>query len=258
LIDLLVALYPAHWRRRYGEEFRAVLEMRPLGPFDVGDILLGALDARLARRLADAGANTGGHRVLLRIGGVGAIVGAILWVLGLVLASGFGDQVDGTFAVSLMVIGTLGLLLALVGLSAFQGHRDPRLAWPAFGVPALGTLVSLVGIAGFARPEGEAGFIGDLTPWWVWMLGVITMLIGSVLFAVATIRAAVLSRAGAIVLGLASAAALVLGSGLFGIEVSGVEPSFLMPAILVAFAAGWVALGVSALRRGPIRTIASV
>ena len=45
MIGLLLAVYPASWRRRYGEEFRAVLESRPLGPFDVADVLLGALDA---------------------------------------------------------------------------------------------------------------------------------------------------------------------------------------------------------------------
>lgn len=195
--------------------------------------------------------------MLLRVGGVGAIAGGILWVLGLVLASSFGDQVDVTFSALLILLGTLSLLLALIGLSAFQGHRDPRLAWPAFGVPALGTVVSVVGIVGLAGPEGEASFIGDLTPWGVWMLGIITMLIGSILFAVATIRAAVLSRAGAIVLGLSSAAALVLGSGLLGINAAGVEASALMPAIFIAFGAGWVALGVSALRRGPIRSFAS-
>ena len=34
----LVRLYPADWRARYGDEFEALLEERPLGPFDVADI----------------------------------------------------------------------------------------------------------------------------------------------------------------------------------------------------------------------------
>ena len=41
----LVRLYPASWRARYGEEFEALLEERPLGPFDVADVLLSAVDA---------------------------------------------------------------------------------------------------------------------------------------------------------------------------------------------------------------------
>ena len=45
--SLLIRCYPARWRDRYGDEFEAILDERPLGPFDVADILLGALDARL-------------------------------------------------------------------------------------------------------------------------------------------------------------------------------------------------------------------
>ena len=48
--SLLIRLYPARWRARYGDEFEAILEERPLGPYDVADILLGALDAQLRLR----------------------------------------------------------------------------------------------------------------------------------------------------------------------------------------------------------------
>ena len=47
---LLIRCYPARWRARYGDEFEAILEERPLGPFDVADILLGALNAQLRLR----------------------------------------------------------------------------------------------------------------------------------------------------------------------------------------------------------------
>jgi hypothetical protein len=46
----LIRCYPARWRARYGDEFEAILEERPLGPFDVADILLGAVDAQLRLR----------------------------------------------------------------------------------------------------------------------------------------------------------------------------------------------------------------
>lgn len=41
----LTRLYPREWRARYGEEFLALLEDRPPTPGDVGDIILGAVDA---------------------------------------------------------------------------------------------------------------------------------------------------------------------------------------------------------------------
>ncbi|MHB8672344.1 MAG: hypothetical protein ACYDAK_01535 [Candidatus Limnocylindrales bacterium] len=49
MIGLLVRLYPARWRARYGHEFEALLDERRLGPFDVADVLLGAIDAHLRR-----------------------------------------------------------------------------------------------------------------------------------------------------------------------------------------------------------------
>ena len=73
MIALLLRLYPARWRARYGDEFAAVLEERPLGPFDVADILLGALDAHLHLRGLGAASEHGkGFAMSLRIGGYAA------------------------------------------------------------------------------------------------------------------------------------------------------------------------------------------
>jgi hypothetical protein len=47
---LLLRLYPAPWRARYGDEFAALLEERSLGPSDVADVVHGALDAHLRLR----------------------------------------------------------------------------------------------------------------------------------------------------------------------------------------------------------------
>ena len=80
--SLLIRLYPARWRARYGDEFEAILEERPLGPFDVADILLGALDAQL--RLRGHGADIHqkrGFTMTLRIGGIAAIIGASIWIV---------------------------------------------------------------------------------------------------------------------------------------------------------------------------------
>lgn len=49
----LLALYPRAWRKRYGEEFLALLDSAPPSPRDVVDCLLGAVDARLHPQMHD-------------------------------------------------------------------------------------------------------------------------------------------------------------------------------------------------------------
>ena len=92
MIALLLRLYPARWRARYGDEFATVLEERPLGPFDVADVLLGALDAHLhLRGLGAASQHAKGFAMSLRIGGYAAIVGGVLLFTSLVAGQLIGD-----------------------------------------------------------------------------------------------------------------------------------------------------------------------
>lgn len=255
MIGLLLAMYPVRWRARFGEEFRAVLESRPLGPFDVADVLLGALDARLTRfRFAGAAGIDGGPLVMLRIGGFGAVVGGTFWFLGLA-ASRLSP--GSPMWVALLALGTLGLLLGLIGLSAFQAHRDARLAWAAFAIPGVGALVSVVGLVGmvFATNE-EALIFGSVNAWSLWAIGLLAMLVGSILFAVATIRAAVFSRRAAQLLAVSALAMLLTAfGGLADSAAMGTE-RLAFAAIVGSFSASWIGLGVMALRRGPIRAIA--
>jgi hypothetical protein len=251
VIGLLLAVYPAGWRQRYGEEFRAVLESRPLGPFDVADVLLGALDARLMpRRIAASTDMNGGQTVLLRVGGLGAVVGGSMFFVGLAVAS--ANAGGGPFWISVAAIGTLGILAALVGLSAFQAYRDPKLAWAAFVIPGIGTLVSFVGMLGMAvTSDGDAPFIGSWAPWAIWMVGFLTTLVGSILFAIATVQAAVFSRRAAQALAWSAAAVILIAMG--GVNGGGTTgETILVAGSLGAFSLSWVVLGASALKRGPI------
>ncbi len=248
--SLLIRLYPATWRARYGAEFEAILEERPLGPFDVADILLGALDAQL--RLRERGADTQKGMALsmsLRVGGAAAILGAILFLTGFVVTS-----IDNTVGVeafpgaALILAGTALLLLALIGLSSFQARRHPRLIWAAFAVPAIGLTMTGVGIVAMAA-RGDGPFLAGLSPWEIWILGIFATVVGSGLFAIATYRTGALPRRAAGLLGAGSAVLLgviVLMMGLVGV------PEGLVPALslvgLVAFSAGWVALGWTAIR----------
>jgi uncharacterized membrane protein len=244
--NLLLALYPASWRTRYGEEFELILADRPLGPFDVADVLLGALDAHLHLRGLGAVSQHGkGFAMSHRIGGWAAILGGILWFTGLAGSATVGSEDDNQWGFVILAA-TVLLLVALTGLSAFQARRDPRLVWAAFAVPAIGACVSIVGLIG-SGVVGDRPFIGDLSPWWVWMFGMMTMFIGSALFALATVRTQVLSRAGAVLLGVSSVIVIPMAMGISG----GFPPELgqlLTVATMLAFVGGWVALGISALR----------
>jgi hypothetical protein len=244
----LLRLYPARWRARYGDEFAALLEERPLGPFDVADILLGALDAHLhLRGLGAASQHAKGFAMSLRIGGYAAILGGILWFVGLVVASTLGEG-GGAFMLA-FAAGSAALLVALAGLSSFQARRYPRLVWAAFVVPAVGAVASVVGVFGMVV-AGDGRFIADWSGWAVWAFGTVALIVGSALFAIATWRAHTLSRIAA---GVLAAASLVVIPVAFGIDIVGtVLPAAVEPLVIVAgalaFAGGWVALGVSALR----------
>jgi hypothetical protein len=253
MIGLLLAFYPAPWRRRYGEEFRAVLESRPLGPFDVADVLLGALDARARTvRLAGSVEPHGGRHTMLRIGGTGALTGGTLWVSGFIGASVIRD--DSVPWILLITLGTAGILLALVGLSAFQAHRSPRLAWAAFLIPGLGSLISIVGLIGMMSvTDSDGPYLASFSAWAVWAIGSFGTLIGCVLFGLATYRAAVLSRAGALGLSVSSVVVAITATGMTDHPYG----QILLASSLLAFAGSWALLGVSALRRGPIRAIAA-
>jgi hypothetical protein len=248
MIGLLLRCYPARWRARYGEEFAAVLAERPLGPFDVVDVLLGALDARLhLRRLGVADGPPGPSDMSSRIGGWAAIAGGILWLIIFILSvSTTGLEALG---MALILFATILLLVALTGLSAFQARRYPRLVWAAFLVPALGALLAVMGVLGMAI-TGDRPFLGAPSPWHVWIVGAIGMLIGSGLFAVATWRVAVLPRSGAAILALGAVTVLPVLAGVSGGFVSDDVGRVLSVLAMAAFGAGWILLGIGALRGG--------
>lgn len=251
--SLLIRLYPARWRARYGEEFAAILEERPLGPFDVADILLGALDAQLRLRGRSADVKQGRvFTMSLRFGGAAAILGGVLFPAGFVASSidGSDDLFPG---VVFIFAGLASFLIALIGLSAFQARRHPRLIWTAFALPAFGTAVACVGIV-TTGIFGDRPVVAGLNPWSISMIGLLTTAVGTILFALATYRTRALSRLAAGFLAAASAYLVTVGvaafSGLFS-AVSGAGGDVvgaLGVAGLFAFSIGWVALGWTAIR----------
>ena len=243
MIALLIRLYPAHWRARYGDEFEALLGERPLSPFDAADLLLGAIDAHLhLRGLGAYSEHRKGFSMSLRLGGYAAIFGGVVWFAGLVLAQLGHGAAPGPLMV---LLGTVSLLVGLIGLSAFQARRYPRLTWAAFAAPALGAVVSMVGLIGMTT-TGDEPVVGDLSGWHLWMLGSIALVIGSGLFAIATWRVRTLSRRAAALLG--SGCLAVVPAVVFAYGGPEQIAQVLLLVSLVGFAGGWVALGVSAVR----------
>lgn len=246
----LIRLYPAGWRARYGEEFEALLEERPLGPFDVADIVLSAIDARTRPRgVAAAGDHTRGVLMTLRLGGVAAIVGGALWLISLVGASVI-QGVNGQPWQALFVVALLALLIAMIGLSGNQGREQPALVWAAVAIPIIGALVSAVGMVGMSI-VGDAPLLFGASPWEVWALGTIALIIGSGLFGLVSLRARGPSRAGATLLvvgAVGAVAALPFVAGLTGANGLDAIGNLLAFVGLGAFAGGWVWLGISAIR----------
>jgi hypothetical protein len=250
LIALLLRLYPARWRARYGDEFAAVLEERPLGPFDVADVLLGALDAHLhLRGLGAASEHRKGFAMSLRVGGYAAILGGVFWLIALAgNAINDGGESFSPWLGYAIVGATAMTLVALVGLSAFQARRHPVLTWAAFAIPALGATVGLVGYALIvATGDSDAILPGGVSPWMIGSIGLVTMVIGSSLFAIATWWTRALSRRAS---GLLAIGAALVVPALFGASGALPSPIAIVPivAAILVFPAGWMAMGVSALR----------
>jgi hypothetical protein len=253
--SVLVRLYPARWRDRYGDEFEALLDERPLGPFDVADIILGALDAQLRLRGRGTEINRGkGLSMSLRIGGIAAILGSALLVVAVILSLRVVGDVGGFVSSVLVFTGLAALLVAIAGLSAFQARAYPRLAWFAFALPAIGTLVCGLGIVGMSL-FGDRPFIGGVSGWYPAFLGAMAALAGCALFAIATFRTAALSRGAAVLVGFGSTLPFLGAANLVTVAVAPfIQP--LMSASVVCFLVGWLALGIQAIRldrRGTLR-----
>jgi hypothetical protein len=237
----LVRLYPAAWRERYGDELEVLLEDRSPGPFDVADLLLGAIDAHLHLRGLD---NPSEHRkgipMSLRLAGSAAIYGGGLWIVFFTIGgiSYAGYDLDVLWFPVALGAGLL-LLAALAGLSAFEFRDHPRWVWIAFVVPAIG--IGLV-LAALARTlltgdwSYDRGSIGAALLY----LGLLLVLTGSTVFAAVSRPSHGLRRL--------SAAAIAVGTAITLPALAGALPPIWLAAGGLVFGAGWMGLGVDAVR----------
>ena len=178
----------------------------------------------------------------LRLGGIAAAIGGVLWLAGLLW--GTFDRADEDPGAAVMLLGTLALLVGLTGLSAFQARRHPLLVWTAFALPAFGGAMLTLGLLIMAA-VGDRPVLGGLYGWGLFIIGLLATIAGSALFAIATYRTAALPRSGAVILGITAAISIVTFVVASTLKESG--PPVLMVG-LGAFAVGWVVMGLQAIR----------
>lgn len=245
----LMRLYPAAWRRRYGDELAVLLEDRPPGPFDIADLLLGAIDAHLYLRGLGNGSEHGkGILMSLRLAGSAAILGGGLWTLFFVIAgiSYTGADLDVVWFPVALGAGLL-LLAALAGLSAFEFRDHPRWVWMAFIVPAIGIALVLLALTrtlltgDWSYDEGSVGAA-------ILYAGIALVLIGSIVFAAVSRASHGLRRLGTLAIG--AGTAVTLPSFLGALPPIGIMVGGLL------FGGGWIAQGLNAVRldRSAVRT----
>ena len=255
----LVRLYPAYWRRRYGDEFEALLREQAAGPLEAIDVVLGAFDAHVHRPGRGAGASsTKGTSMAIQLGGRAAIatgafllLGALLWLtpapivgVGVWLRTPLHDL--GTLL--LAGLAPLTAVVALAGLSAAPARTHRVLTWASIGLAAFGGLAILYGTA-----VGIVTGQGPLREPDVFGAGVVAFSNAFVVFGVAAYLTPGMPRVASTLLAAGAGAfmtALFLSLGYlypFGL---GVGP---WPTIVSAlpFGIGWLGLGRDALRDRP-------
>ncbi len=186
----LIALYPQAWRRRYGEEMRALLEDDPPGARGLASLLLGAADAHLRPRSSWSAKTSPLERIRLSISGM-----FCCWIALAVVGAGFQKETEDP---AFFAAGHAHPLLAMAHDAVVTGAALGALAIAAGGLPLLwqalgqararrerrliGLLVlPLAAIGAFAgltwlllalapassAPAGAAPDLGLIVPWWI-------------------------------------------------------------------------------------------
>jgi hypothetical protein len=164
----LLALYPAAWRARYGDEFLALLVDRPPSLRERLDIVRGALDAHTNPQIP------GPVRVTDRAG-LGAIVGFGLFYVALAVMLNGPEHVDeyGTYRDGMAALPVFFLAMALLSAALFR---------TVLRLPPPQDRARVVGLTGLA-----CGLFWSMAPWLVPLLMI--FLVGVVVSAVGAHRA---------------------------------------------------------------------
>ncbi len=149
----------------------------------------------------------------IRWGAIGLMLGGLMWVvLGLGAMVGYLQAIPGREDVVLFIIALLLTAAGLVGLHTLQKDSYGRLGRAGF-------YIALAAVA--ARVSGALVFLaGSLALEWISLPGTLGMLVGFVLYGVATLQAGLLPRGYGLALIAALPVSLPLaayGTTLFGL-----------------------------------------
>jgi hypothetical protein len=150
----LLALYPAAWRARYGEEFAELLEMRPPNLRDRLDIVLGAVDARINPQVPgadDRERSVAGDRVARVVAILAGVLFTVWGVVGATSMVPWDSGLDPRGSPELLnlawMAGSLGSLLTAVAFGIIMS---------ALGMGMLGLLAIAIGVILFSwRANGR-------------------------------------------------------------------------------------------------------
>ena len=208
-MSTLVRLYPRAWRERYGAELDDLLANRAVGFAGGIDLIRGALDAHRHPELVDpsvldpaATASVSRQRFEdLRVArrlGIGTLVGAIVWIVGWIVAANGPLVVDGDHSyrdgADAMPI-VLGSMILLSGGLIGQLIRLPGQAIVARFGAFVGLLAAPIwALAPWVLASGVAVLAGlvllGMSAWWrgSWsttaMLGTLTSIMAGLILAI--------------------------------------------------------------------------
>ena len=231
-MPLLLRLYPAPWRERYGDEFAELLSARPPGPRDRLDIIRGAVDARLHPQVAATPlprvASTRDRILALAAVTSGALFSA--WAAVLVAFMPRWSEFDGATVDSALIglsyaAGLFGAMIAMVVLFGVAFRHVEDLG----SVGAIGAVIAATGFMLFAWESGA---------WAVILLNVGTL-----------VMSPGLARAvGWPVALLMVTATVTVGAAMFGF-IGGDGQELLWMWMLLVYGPAWILLGIK-LRNG--------
>ena len=229
----LVALYPAAWRRRYRDEFLALLEEQPPTRTQVLDIAWGALDAHLF-----AQAPEGRFRMFTRIAGAASLAAGILLAIG--SAVSVPPEITQYTVPAIYVL----IVIGIVGVHLRQVAVRPGLAWFGFAVGILPWLMGIVSMllswAGALPPSGgELGWVNAFALW-----------IGSTVLGATMLAIRVFPMPVCLAITIAAPLAMI-GLAVGGAEASSDLLDFLSRAGIVLYGIGWAGAGLSLLAAQP-------
>ena len=116
-MNAILRLYPRAWRDRYGEELAALLEEHPASWSDQLDLIRGALDARLHPQVPGADvAPEQEFPVNQKLLGVLAVIGGLVWIVGVLTLFVLPRDPDGYRDFSLALFGWAAAA-ALIGIA---------------------------------------------------------------------------------------------------------------------------------------------